>query len=57
MGIGAAEVDCGKLLALELKPSHAKDPTAMVATQKTYLIFTKKPLTRANLFSGNDAFY
>jgi hypothetical protein len=45
MGIGAGEVDCGKLLAVELNPSPTRDPARKIATQIRYLILKKRPLT------------
>jgi hypothetical protein len=45
MGMGAGEADCGKPLAMELKPSARRDPAKTVATQNSYLIFKKRSPT------------
>jgi hypothetical protein len=53
MGIGEEDVDCGKLLALELKPSPTRDPARKIATQIRYLILKKRPLTHNHPLNRN----
>jgi hypothetical protein len=53
MGIAAEDRDCGKLLALELKLSPARDPARKIATQIRYLILKKRPLTHNRALKRN----